>query len=230
MLRPSAWLRSPVSLDLSLMIVYSQLFCIELVQQDLWLEKRLKPTRTSYNHMLCCMKGTRQSILNQVIAWVANGSGSSNTYWIYGLPGIGKTSLSHSICKTLDERNQLIGVFFCQRDDTNSSEPRNIIPTLIYKLAEISPTFRRIVAERLRSKPNLTTESMTDTHFLDFIRSTPSQPNEHPCAFVIDALDECGNSRSRQDVLKALTDAAALAPWLKIIITSRPEADIETFS
>jgi len=175
------------------------------------------------------MEGTRQSILNQVIAWVANGSGQSNTYWIHGLPGIGKTSLSHSICKTLDEQNQLIGAFFCQRDDTNSNEPRNIFPTLIYKLAEISPTFRRIVAERLRSKPNLTAESMTDTHLLDFIRSTPSQANEHPCAFVIDALDECGNYQSRQDVLKALTDAAALAPWLKIIITSRPEADIERF-
>jgi len=174
------------------------------------------------------MEGTRQSILHQVTAWVANGSGS-NTYWIYGLPGIGKTSLSHSICKTLDERNQLIGAFFCQRDDTNSNEPRNIFPTLIYKLAEISPTFRRIVAERLRNKPNLTAESMTDTHFLDFIRSAPSQPNEHPCAFVIDALDECGDYQSRQDVLKALTDAAALAPWLKIIITSRPEADIERF-
>jgi len=211
------------------MIVYSQLFCIGLLQQDLLLKERLEPTRTSYNHTLCCMEGTRQSILDQVTAWVADGLGPSNTYWIYGLPGIGKTSLSHSICKTLDERNQLIGAFFCQRDDTNSSEPRNILPTLIYKLAKNSPTFRRIVAEQLRSKPNLTTESMTDTHFLDFIRSMPSQPNEHPCAFVIDALDECGNNRSRQDVLKALTDAAALAPWLKIIITSRPEADIERF-
>jgi len=175
------------------------------------------------------MEGTRQSILDQVIAWAANGSEPSNTYWIHSLPGIGKTSLSHSICKALDERNQLIGAFFCQRDDTNSNEPRNILPTLIYKLAENSPSFRRIVAERLRSKPNLTAKSMTDTHFLDFIRSMPGQPNEHPYAFVIDALDECGNNRSRQDLLKALTDAAALAPWLKIIITSRPKADIERF-
>jgi hypothetical protein len=175
------------------------------------------------------MDGTRQSILNEVTAWAANGSGPSNTCWIYGLPGIGKTSLAHSICKTLDDRNQLIGAFFCQRDDTNSSEPRNILPTLIYKLTEISPTFQTRVAERLRNKPNLTTESMDDTHFLDFILSMPGQPNEHSRAFVIDALDECGDNRSRQDVLKALTDIAAQAPWLKIIITSRPEADIQRF-
>ena len=175
------------------------------------------------------MEGTRQSIVNEVITWVTNGSRSSNTYWIYGLPGIGKTSLAHSICKTLDQRNQLIGAFFCQRDDTNSSEPRNILPTLIYKLAETSPAFRRIVAERLRIKPNLTTESMEDTVILDFILSLPSQPNVQPIAFVIDALDECGNHKTRQDVLKALTDAAARVPWLKIIVTSRPEADIEHF-
>jgi len=210
-------------------IVCSQIFYVELVQQDLWLKERLKPIRSGYNQTLCCMEGTRQSILTEVIAWVANGSGSGNTYWIYGLPGIGKTSLSHSICKTLDERNQLIGAFFCQKDDTNSNEPRNIFPTLIYKLTEISPTFRRIVAEQLRSKPNMTAESMTDTNFLDFILSMPGQPNEHSCAFVIDALDECGNNQSRRDVLKALTDVAAQAPWLKIIITSRPEVDIERF-
>jgi hypothetical protein len=175
------------------------------------------------------MKGTRQSILNEVTAWVSNGLGPSNTYWIYGLPGIGKTSLAHSICKTLDDRNQLVGAFFCQRDDTNSSEPRNILPTLIYKLAEISRTFRGLVAERLRSKPNLTTESMDDTQFLDLILSMPDQPNEHSRAFVIDALDECDNNKRRQDVLKALIDVATQAPWLKIIITSRPEADIERF-
>jgi len=175
------------------------------------------------------MKGTRQSILDEVTAWVAIGSRPSNTYWIYGSPGIGKTSLAHSICETLHERNQLIGAFFCQRDDTNSSEPRNILPTLIYQLAGISPTFRSIVAERLRRNPNLTTESMKGTHFLDFIGSMAGQRNEHSRGFVIDALDECGNSQSRQDVLKALTDAAALAPWLKIIITSRPEIDIQRF-
>jgi DNA polymerase III delta prime subunit len=175
------------------------------------------------------MEGTRESILNEIAAWVTNESGPNNTFWIYGLPGIGKTSLAHSICQTLDKRNQLVGSFFCQRDDTSSSEPRNILPTLIYKLAGISPSFRRTVAERLRSNQNLTTESMEDKMFLDFIVSLPGQPNEHSLAFVIDALDECGNSKTRPDVLKALTDAAALAPWLKIIITSRPEADIERF-
>jgi len=180
------------------------------------------------------MDGTRESILNEVTGWMTNESGQkgalqSNIYWIYGLPRIGKTALAHSICERLNERKQLVGAFFCRRDDTHSSKPRNILPTLIYKLVEISPPFQRIVAKGLRGDPNLTTESMKDSLFLDFIRSLPRHLDEHSLAFVIDALDKCGDIHSHPDFLKALTDAAAQAPWLRIIITSRTEVDIQCF-
>jgi len=202
------------------------------VEQEL-LFRRLKPVETGYHRKLRCMDGTRQSLLNQIVEWVANESGQQNvlqrnTYWIFGSPGIGKTSLAHSICANLHERNHLIGAFFCQRDDSNLSEPINILPTFIHKLAIIFPPFRTIVAKHLRDDPNLTPDSMKGSLFLDFLRFLPRHP-EHTLAFVIDALDECGNYQNRQDVLKALIDAAALAPWLKIIITSRPEIDIERF-
>jgi hypothetical protein len=150
----------------------------------------------------------------------------SDIYWVYGSPGIGKTSLAHSICANLQDRKQLAGAFFCRRDDTNLSDPRNILPTFIYKLARIFPHFRTIVAEHLLEDPNLTPQSMKDTLFVDFIRSLRRHPKQHTLVFVIDALDECGNSQSRPAILKVLIDAAALAPWLKIIITSRPEVDI----
>ena len=174
------------------------------------------------------MEGTRESILNQITAWVTNGFGQkgSNVYWIYGLPGIGKTSLAHSICERLDKGKQLVGGFFCRRDDSNMSEPRNILPTLIYKLASVFPRFRAIVAERLHNDPNLTPESMQDTLFLEFIRSLPHPLDQHTLVFVIDALDECGNTQSRPEILKVLRDATAEAPWLKIIVTSRAEVDI----
>ena len=70
---------------------------------------------------------------------------------------------------------------------------------------------------------------MKDTFFLELICALPHHPNEHSLVFVIDALDECGNGQSRLDVLKSLIDAVALALWLKIVITSRPEADIARF-
>jgi len=177
------------------------------------------------------MEGTREFILDQIISWVTNGPGQkdvdqSTPYWIYGLPGIGKTSLAHSICKKLDERNQFAGAFFCRRDDTNSSEPRNILPTLLYQLAKTSLPFRSVVTEYLHKKQHIAPQSMQDTLFLEFVRSIPRHSNPDTLVVVIDALDECGNAQSRTDILKVLIEATALAPWLKIIITSRPEVDI----
>jgi len=179
------------------------------------------------------MEGTRQSILNRIVDWVTSPHGEidgpqRNTYWFYGSPGIGKTSLAHSICANLHKRKHLAGAFFCRRDDPNLSESRNILPTLINALAETLPSFRTVVADRLRDDPNLTSLSMEHSLFLDFICELPLHP-DHTLAFVIDALDECGDDQSRPDILEALTDAATQAPWLKIIITSRPEVDIQRF-
>src|SRR5258706_6625408 len=177
------------------------------------------------------MEGTREFLLKEIVNWVASKSEEkdvlqNNTYWIYGLPGIGKTSLAHSICANLDDQRQLAGAFFCRRDDPNLSEPTNILPTLIYKLAENFPPFRKIVANYLRNAPNLTPESMKDSLFLDLLDSLPYGPN-NSLVFVIDAFDECGNNRSRPALLALLTGAAASSSWLKIIITSRPEDDIQ---
>ena len=204
----------------------------ERVEQEL-LFRRLKPVETGYHRKFCCMDGTRQSLLNRIVDWVANESGhendqQSNTYWLYGSPGMGKTTLAHSICASLHERNLLAGAFFCRKDDPNLSEPLNIIPTFIHKLAILFPPFRAIVARHLHDDPHLTPESMKGSHFLDFIRSLCRHP-EHSLVFVIDALDECGDARSRPGILKALTNAAAQAPWLKIVITSRTEVDIQRF-
>ena len=69
---------------------------------------------------------------------------------------------------------------------------------------------------------------MKDGLFLDLIRNLPRYP-KHALVFVIDALDECGDAKKRPVLLKVLTEAALHAPWLKIIITSRPEDEIQHF-
>jgi len=190
---------------------------------------RLKDVKTGYDRDLCCVDGTRKSILEQIIAWVSDGlEQTDRTYWIYGLPGIGKTSLAHSIRASLHDKEQLAGAFFCRKDDQELKEPRNILPILIHKLAILFPPFRSIVAECLRNDPNVRPESMRPTLFLDFIRRLPRRPKK-TLAFVIDALDECDSPESLPGVLQALTDATACAPWLKVIITSRQEANIQRF-
>ena len=176
------------------------------------------------------MEHTRKFVLDIIITWATNGplqNNESNTYWIYGSPGIGKTALAHSICERLHARKQLVGTFFCQRNDQNLNQTRNILPTLIYQLAMISPAFRRIVAKRLGSDHILSPKSMNGSLLLELISPLTHSP-KHTLAFVVDALDEC-EEKTRKDTLKALTDVGAQAPWLRFIIISRPEFDIKHF-
>src|SRR5258706_2660019 len=202
-------------------------FSVARVEQE-FLYTRLKRVETGYDLKFCCMGGTRETLLNQMMAWAANETDTRNIYWTHGLPGIGKTAVAHSICERLHNEQRLAGAFFCQRDDANMSEIRNLLPTLMSKLAEVFPPFRSTVAERLRSDPNLTSRSMKDYLFLEFIRNLPRHP-KHALVFVIDALDECGDAQNRPVLLKVLTEAASHAPWLKIVVTSRPEDEIQHF-
>ena len=200
---------------------------MDRVEQE-FLLTRFKRVVTGYDQTLCCMEGTRETLLNQIMDWVTNKSDTGNICWAHGLPGIGKTALAHSICEKLHDKRRLAGAFFCQRDDANMSDIRNILPTLISTLAEMFPPFRRIVADSLRGDPNLTSKSMKESLFTDFLRNLPRHP-KHALVFVIDALDECGNDRNRPVLLNTLNDAVSHAPWLKIIVTSRSEAEIQHF-
>ena len=209
----------------------SRYFMLSSCPEQKLLLKRFKHIDTGYNTRLRCMEGTRNSLLNQIIAWATDRStrkDGGNMFWIYGLPGIGKTALAHSIYKILHERKHLAGAFFCRRNDPNLDKPGIVLPTLIYHLTITFPTFRSVVAAHLRNNLNTAPESMDDTLLSDLISSLPRHPKRN-LVFIIDAFDECGDARSRPYILKALTEVGAQAPWLRIIITSRPEVDIQRF-
>ena len=69
---------------------------------------------------------------------------------------------------------------------------------------------------------------MKELLILDFFQNLPHCPS-HFLVFVIDAFDECGNHHSRSAILRLLTSTAARVSWLKVIITSRPKANIQCF-
>jgi len=76
--------------------------------------RRLKSVDTGYHQDLRYMEGTREILLKNIVAWATNQSGQKNessAYWVYGLPGIGKTSLAHSTCASLHEGSTLLERF-----------------------------------------------------------------------------------------------------------------------
>ncbi|KIM28355.1 hypothetical protein M408DRAFT_140331 [Serendipita vermifera MAFF 305830] len=179
------------------------------------------------------MDGTRTGIINDSILWATRplnqdinpkNSQFDGVLWIYGMPGIGKSAIAHSICRRLDESKQLGGSFFCRRDDPARSETRSVLPTLIYRLAGIFEAYRSRTAQALRDDPQLTDGEL----FLNSLQSLEDHPLR-TLVLVIDALDECGEPATRRQLLGYLFKACQRNRWLKSIVISRPEHDIRSF-
>jgi hypothetical protein len=180
------------------------------------------------------MPDTRKAILDQLVDWSLrpldndHPSYTDNIYWLYGIPGLGKTTVAHSLCHLLQEYQQLAGSYFCRRDDPVLHEPGHLLPTLIYRLAWMWPPYRKLVVKEIRRNPQLNPYSSSNELFAKLLARVPRQP-DHPLVFVIDALDECSSPIARSTILKSLKEACSAVNWLRIIIVSRPEQDLHIF-
>ncbi|KAG8855583.1 hypothetical protein FRC20_000744, partial [Serendipita sp. 405] len=197
---------------------------------------RLKPIQTGYRLDRGCMEGTRVGLLDEIVQWamrpptggtISGASTSHNVYWLYGIPGIGKTAIAHSICAQLHKKGRLGGTFFCRRDDPDLSDPKSVIPTLVFNLAETWGPYRKLLADKLRKDPKLTRHSADNQLFALLLDTLQSHP-PHPLLLIIDALDECGDSLGRSSIITSLIAAASRVSWLRIIVTSRQDSDIES--
>jgi NACHT domain len=197
--------------------------------------KRLNPAEAaSYQEKHSCMEGTRTAVLDEIVAWAKKPfdserkSNDSSMFWLYGMPGLGKTSVANSLCDRLGKGGNLGGSFICKHDNPSLREPEAVLPTLIAQLVRMWGPFRKLVAQVLHDEPQINPTSTKGDLLLKPLRLLKKHPL-HPLVLVIDALDECGKHNTRGPLLNCLVEACSLVHWLKIVVTSRPESDIISF-
>ncbi|KAG8794957.1 hypothetical protein FRC16_010287, partial [Serendipita sp. 398] len=221
-----------VTMDFDRAINVEMLKAVRGMEEKMLLDK-LQPVQSGYMLDRGCMEGTRVSLLDEIIEWAMRPSTGStqsidaNVYWLYGIPGIGKTAIAHSICARLHREGRLGGTFFCRRDDPDLSNPRSVLPTLVFNLAETWGPYRKVVADKLRKDSKLARHSADDQLFSHLLATLQNNP-PHSLVLVIDALDECGDSLSRSSIIGTLIAASSKVNWLRIIVTSRQDSDIES--
>ncbi|KIM28403.1 hypothetical protein M408DRAFT_140845 [Serendipita vermifera MAFF 305830] len=120
------------------------------------------------------------------------------------------------------------GKLLLQTRRPNLREPKRVLPTLVSKLAAMWGPYRTLVAQALRDDPQLNPDSTSGELLLKPLGSLRRHP-VHALVLVIDALDECGDAETRKRLLHTLREASRRIKWLKIIVTSRPKADIQPF-
>ncbi|GJJ11128.1 hypothetical protein Clacol_005359 [Clathrus columnatus] len=179
-----------------------------------------------------CLLGTRIEVLEEIVDWINDGDESCpRLFWLAGPAGVGKSAIAHSIAVQFESIGRL-GSFFCF--DRNCSLERRrdkVFSTIARDLADLDIRIKHELAKVIRNKTSLRTTTDLHLQWTNFILeplNAISEVSTGPILIIMDALDECDNPSSRQDLLKVLeTGIKSLPANVRFLITSRPENDIK---
>jgi hypothetical protein len=148
------------------------------------------------------------------------------------LAGSGKSTLLNSIAEHFRMLRQRGAFVFFDRSDPVNSDPSRVIPTIAYHLAQFSPLFAQKLDEQIRSQRDIL-RSPLYAQFQSLLeepsKAVAAFPNHPPIIIIIDALDECGNEKSRKGLLEFLSGHIQKLPALfRILVASRDEKDIRS--
>ncbi|KAJ7512510.1 hypothetical protein B0H11DRAFT_1788652, partial [Mycena galericulata] len=173
-----------------------------------------------------CLPDTRLELIDEIVGW-ANSPEGTSLFWLNGVAGSGKSTVSNSIAKLFDQLERLAGSFRFSRDIAQRNEPTYIFGNLAYQLAHFSPQLKsRLLAAIDRHGPmgSSPLRNQFRTYIVDVLSGVELAG---PVVFVIDALDESGSEQTRTTLLDALvSEVVHLPKSVRILIISRDEADI----
>jgi hypothetical protein len=78
--------------------------------------RKLEPTRMDISTRPECLAGTREDLLETIGKWVF--LGPERVFWLHGLAGSGKSTISTAIATFFQEQKRLGAFVFCNRDSS----------------------------------------------------------------------------------------------------------------
>jgi hypothetical protein len=110
-------------------------------------------------------------------------------------------------------------------NDEKGNTPRGIIRSLISQLCSTDTALTAMLVSECDRK-NGTTERWTYVQWKDQLQKLIEMVGDEPCYILLDGLDEC-DERHRSSLLNDMVALATRCPSVHVLISSRPEADIE---
>lgn len=148
---------------------------------------------------------------------------SRNIFWLNAGPGTGKTAISSMLTWRYPD---IIGAaHFCKFNNSDRVNPKVIISSIAYQLAEVIPQYRDKILG-LMELESLFEKNATRIFEYLIIEPLSNMEYHKPLMVIIDALDECSWRGSNEicSILQRTRDS--LPHWLKFVLTSRNEAAI----
>ena len=174
-----------------------------------------------------CFDGTRENLQREIMRWFQTLERKpSSIFWLNGIAGIGKSTVARTIAAQVDSLHQLGASFFFSR--TNGIiNPKSLFTTVAIQLTRFSQDIKKEIAGALEKDPD-SGERMIHLQLQKLIIDPLLRLRDPPSRLllVIDALDECVEDGAKE-ILQSLLSLTPKIPFLKILVTSRPEQHIE---
>ncbi|KAJ5389771.1 uncharacterized protein N7496_000839 [Penicillium cataractarum] len=177
-----------------------------------------------------CLQGTRTELLQQIMEWAMSPS-QKCIFWLKGMAGTGKSTISRTVARSLKDTNHLGASFFFKRGEGDRGNAKKFFPTLTRQLMLMIPVLRSGVHKALHDDPDIVSKSLREQfeklllHPLLDLDQHGRQPQA--AVIVIDALDECEHDQDVRNIIRLLPLLQkAKSVRLRIFLTSRPELPI----
>ena len=166
----------------------------------------------------------REWVFDEVDRWL-NDTIGSKIFWITGAPGVGKSALAAWV---REHRREIAAFHFC---DINSEEKRNptkLVCSIVYQLSTQLPEYEaRLARLPLETIVQEYHEAYTlfDKLVVQPLSDNFPQP-DRTVVVLIDGLDDATYQRQNEIVRFLTLCANKTPPWLRFLVTSRPEPEI----
>src|SRR5882724_1481024 len=178
-----------------------------------------------------CLDGTRLDILKYITEWLSSPSAGQNILWLHGSAGSGKSTISTTIAERFRALRRLGAFIFFDRNNPAQSDPAAVIRTMAHQLASSDPDIQSAICAEINGVFNVSMPPI-NTQFtkllLEPLAAVAKLHSQGPIIIILDALDECGDSKYRQSLVALIAkEFARLPSGFRFLVTSRAEIDIE---
>jgi NACHT domain len=174
-----------------------------------------------------CHPETRVELRQQIKEWADNPQGKC-IFWLCGIAGTGKSTISRTVAQSFADKSQLGGSFFFKRGEGDRGNASRFFTTITAQLIVKIPTLFSFVSEAIEADPSLTGKSMREQFKKLLLQPLSKIPDQMlRLIIVIDALDECEREGDINTILLLLAQVRQVASVsLGIFVTSRPELPV----